>query len=125
MKGVKRALTKKQENVYNFIRGMIVGRGYGPTVREICDEFGWQSPTAARCHVLALEKKGFITREAHSARSIQLTQNPTDQLVELNEQLLKDWRSGHIKVSTKASKAKAGRISDTFKALRSQIGAIN
>lgn len=32
-------LTPRQLEVYTFIREKIRGRGYGPTVREIADEF--------------------------------------------------------------------------------------
>ena len=56
-------LTKRQREVYEFIREKIRGRGYGPTVREIGKAFGISSPNGVMCHLLALEKKGMITRE--------------------------------------------------------------
>jgi repressor LexA len=69
-------LTKRQRAVYNFIRDKIVGRGYGPTVREIGDEFGISSPNGVMCHLKALEKKGLISREPNMSRAIQLTDDP-------------------------------------------------
>ena len=51
-------------------------RGYGPTVREIGNEFGIRSPNGVMCHLKALEKKGLIIREAHMARAIQLANQP-------------------------------------------------
>lgn len=65
-------LTERQKEIYHFIRNKIETRGYGPTVREIGEGFGIKSPNGVMCHLKALEKKGLITREEHSARAIQL-----------------------------------------------------
>ena len=73
-------LTKRQRAVYDFIRDKIVGRGYGPTVREIGAKFGISSPNGVMCHLKALEKKGLITREPNMSRAIQLTQDPHEDL---------------------------------------------
>jgi repressor LexA len=72
-------LTKRQKAVYDFIRDKIRGRGYGPTVREIGQNFGISSPNGVMCHLKALEKKGFITREPNMSRAIQLTQEPVEE----------------------------------------------
>lgn len=68
-------LTKRQREVYDFIREKIRGRGYGPTVREIGENFEIRSPNGVMCHLKALEKKGLITREPNMSRAIQLTGN--------------------------------------------------
>lgn len=65
-------LTKRQREVYDFIRDKIVTRGYGPTVREIGVGFGIRSPNGVMCHLRALEKKGLIRREPNMSRAIQL-----------------------------------------------------
>src|SRR5258708_2963854 len=65
-------LTERQKEIYHFIRQKIESRGYGPTVREIGEGFDIKSPNGVMCHLKALEKKGLITREEHSARAIQL-----------------------------------------------------
>jgi repressor LexA len=72
-------LTKRQKAVYEFIRDKIRGRGYGPTVREIGQNFGISSPNGVMCHLKALEKKGLITREPNMSRAIQLTQEPVEE----------------------------------------------
>ena len=59
-------LTQRQKEIYEFIRDKIEGRGYGPTVREIGDGFGIESPNGVMCHLKALEKKGLITRRERS-----------------------------------------------------------
>src|SRR3954454_9335555 len=65
-------LTKRQREIYDFIRDKIESRGYGPTVREIGLEFQIKSPNGVMCHLKALEKKGLIIRQGFSARAIQL-----------------------------------------------------
>ncbi|MFV2065954.1 MAG: transcriptional repressor LexA [Pirellulales bacterium] len=72
-------LTKRQRDVYVFIRDKIRQRGYGPTVREIGEKFGISSPNGVMCHLKALEKKGLITREPNMSRAIQLTTEPAEE----------------------------------------------
>lgn len=71
-------LTKRQKAVYEFIRDKITGRGYGPTVREIGEQFKISSPNGVMCHLKALEKKGLITREPNMSRAIQLSPGPLE-----------------------------------------------
>ncbi|MGF1577757.1 MAG: transcriptional repressor LexA [Gemmataceae bacterium] len=65
-------LTKRQREIYDFIKEKIEERGYGPTVREIGEFFDIKSPNGVMCHLKALVKKGLINREEKSARAIQL-----------------------------------------------------
>jgi repressor LexA len=65
-------LTERQREIYEFIADKIEGRGFGPTVREIGEAFGIQSPNGVMCHLKALEKKGLIKRTGFRARAIQL-----------------------------------------------------
>ena len=67
-------LTRRQKEVLDFIRDKIQNRGYGPTVREIGENFDISSPNGVMCHLKALEKKGLITREPNMSRAIQLTE---------------------------------------------------
>lgn len=76
----KPAMTARQKAIYEFIKEKIVNRGYGPTVREIGNEFGIRSPNGVMCHLKALERKGLITREAHMSRAIQLTEQPQKRM---------------------------------------------
>jgi repressor LexA len=68
----KNSLTDKQKSIYDFIKGKILTRGYGPTVREIGAAFGISSPNGVMCHLKALEKKGLITRQSGMSRAIEL-----------------------------------------------------
>jgi len=65
-------LTRRQREIYEFIKEKIESRGYGPTVREIGDAFRIKSPNGVMCHLNALVTKGLIIRQGKSARAIQL-----------------------------------------------------
>ena len=71
-------LTGRQQQVYEFIRDKIVHRGYGPTVREIGENFNISSPNGVMCHLKALEKKGLIVRSPNKSRAIELTRDVLD-----------------------------------------------
>jgi repressor LexA len=72
-------LTERQREIYDYLREMIVSRGYGPTVREIGLHFKIGSPNGVMSHLKALEKKGLITRDPGMSRAIQLTEPPQPQ----------------------------------------------
>ncbi len=76
----KPAMTARQKAIYEFIKSKIVNRGYGPTVREIGNQFGIRSPNGVMCHLKALERKGLISREAHMSRAIQLMEEPQKRM---------------------------------------------
>jgi repressor LexA len=69
-------MTERQQAVYEFIRDKIRHRGYGPTVREIGQQFHIRSPNGVMCHLKALERKRLITREKNMSRAIQLASEP-------------------------------------------------
>ena len=69
-------LTKRQTQIFKFIRDLIKNRGYGPTVREIGDKFNISSPNGVVCHLRSLEKKGLISRQANQSRAMQVLMDP-------------------------------------------------
>ncbi|MCA9063861.1 MAG: repressor LexA [Planctomycetaceae bacterium] len=80
MPGRKTSLTKRQREIYEFLKEKITNRGYGPTVREIGVEFDIRSPNGVMCHLKALERKGLIQREQNMSRAIQLAETPQNRL---------------------------------------------
>lgn len=72
MIATKEELTDRQQEIFSFIKSRIHSRGYSPTVREIGKRFGINSPNGVMCHLKALERKGFIKRDPHLSRAIQL-----------------------------------------------------
>ena len=71
-------MTKRQQAVLDCIEACIQEKGYGPTVREICQSLGLSSPSTVHVHLKALEEKGLIKRDPLKSRSITLT-HPHDE----------------------------------------------
>jgi len=67
-----RSLTAKQNAVYRFIRHYIDLNHRSPYIREIQEACAIASYKAAVDKLLALEKKGYISRELNKHRSIQV-----------------------------------------------------
>ena len=65
-------LTKRQEEILNFIKEYIVAHGYPPTIREICKAMDVSSPATVHAHLNNLESKGFIKKEDTKNRAIEL-----------------------------------------------------
>ena len=66
-------VTKRQQAVLDCIEHFIEAHGYGPTVREVCQDLGLSSPSTVHVHLKALEDKGLIKRDPLKSRSITLT----------------------------------------------------
>ena len=66
-------VTKRQQAVLDCIEECIREKGYGPTVREVCQSLGLSSPSTVHVHLKALEQKGLIKRDPLKSRSIALT----------------------------------------------------
>jgi len=70
------ALTPKQLRILTYIRDYANARGYVPTMQEMADEFGISKVTVFE-HISALQKKGYLKRSRHKARSLRLSENIT------------------------------------------------
>jgi repressor LexA len=69
---VRLPLTKKQARVLAFIQARQES-GMSPTMREICEHFGFRSPNAATDHVKALRRKGYLANNPRGkARNFQV-----------------------------------------------------
>lgn len=64
------ALTDRQQEVLDFIKGWIRTMQRPPTYLEIGHSLGMSSPNAVACHLKAIEKKGYINRERDLSRGI-------------------------------------------------------
>ena len=66
-------ITRRQQAVLDCIEDCVRDKGYGPTVREVCQALGLSSPSTVHVHLKALEEKGYIKRDPLKSRSIALT----------------------------------------------------
>src|SRR3990170_3763620 len=64
-------LTKKQRKVLEFLTSYAKRYGYPPTVREIVEHFDFLG-TAARGHLQALDRKGFVKINPSKSRGIEI-----------------------------------------------------
>jgi repressor LexA len=69
---MNRDLTKKQEEVLEFIRERVREDGAPPTIREIGERFRFRSTGTVRDYLRALEKKGYLRLQGGRARGIEL-----------------------------------------------------
>ena len=66
------SLTKRQQQVYDFLGSYQQQRGYAPTLQEIAAHLAVRGNLGVIRHLQALEKKGYIRRTAGSSRGIVL-----------------------------------------------------
>ncbi|MBG6248211.1 MULTISPECIES: transcriptional repressor LexA [Symbiopectobacterium] len=67
-----KALTTRQQQVYDLIRDHIAQSGMPPTRAEIAQQLGFRSPNAAEEHLKALARKGVIETVSGASRGIRL-----------------------------------------------------
>ncbi len=65
-------LTQRQRAIYDFVVGQIQLQGMPPTLMEIADAFGLNSPAGIADHLNAIERKGYIRRRRGVSRGIEL-----------------------------------------------------
>lgn len=65
-------ITKKQEEILEFIKDQIVNRGFPPAVREICEAVNLKSTSSVHSHLETLEKNGYIRRDPTKPRAIEI-----------------------------------------------------
>ena len=65
-------LTKRQREIYEYLRDHIRNRGYAPSIAEIGKQFHLSSPATVHKHVSHLEKKGLILKQQNLSRAIEV-----------------------------------------------------
>ncbi|MBQ3393480.1 MAG: transcriptional repressor LexA [Lachnospiraceae bacterium] len=65
-------ISKKQQEILDYIKTEILEKGYPPTVREICETVGLRSTSSVHSHLSTLEKNGYIRRDPTKPRAIEI-----------------------------------------------------
>lgn len=74
-------LTARQRRILNVIRKAVESRGYPPSMREIGQAAGLSSPSSVAHQLRVLESKGFIRRDPHRPRALEvLSPRPSEDL---------------------------------------------
>ena len=71
-KPVEIDLTKRQKEIFEFIKRQTQKTGYPPTVREIGKAVGLHSSSTVHAHLANLEKSGLLRRDPTKPRAIEL-----------------------------------------------------
>lgn len=65
-------ISKKQQEILEYIKSQILERGFPPAVREICEAVGLKSTSSVHSHLETLEKNGYIRRDPTKPRAIEI-----------------------------------------------------
>lgn len=65
-------ISAKQQEILEYIKQMILKKGFPPTVREICEAVHLKSTSSVHSHLETLAEKGYIRRDPTSSRSIEI-----------------------------------------------------
>lgn len=67
-----RKITKRQQEIYDFIKSYQREKGYPPSVREMASAVGLSSPSTVHAHLASLEEHGLIKRDKTKPRALEL-----------------------------------------------------
>jgi repressor LexA len=73
-------LTKRQQEIFDFIKRYSAGHGYPPTVRDIGKAVGLASSSTVHAHLANLEKLGLLRRDPTKPRAIELLDRAVEQV---------------------------------------------
>lgn len=65
-------ISPKQQEILDYIKNEILNKGFPPAVREICEAVHLKSTSSVHSHLEALEKNGYIRRDATKPRAIEI-----------------------------------------------------
>lgn len=68
----KETISKKQQEILDYLKKEILNRGFPPSVREICEAVHLRSTSSVHAHLEALEKHGYIRKDATKPRAIEI-----------------------------------------------------
>jgi repressor LexA len=76
-------LTKRQQEIFDFIKKYSAKYGYPPTVRDIGKAVGLASSSTVHAHLANLEKIGLLRRDPSKPRAIEMLDKATESVKSL------------------------------------------
>ncbi len=73
-------LTKRQQEIYQYLKDHIQSKGYAPSIMEIGRQFSLNSPATVHKHLTHLEAKGLIRKQHNLSRAIEIVEEPATAL---------------------------------------------
>ena len=80
-----RELTKRQNEIFEYIKQTVQSKGYPPSVREIGEAVGLASSSTVHGHLSRLEEKGYIKRDPTKPRAIEIVSESIGEPVNMEE----------------------------------------
>ena len=77
------ALTRRQREIYDFIRSFVADNGYSPSLEEIGAHFNLSSVATVHKHVQHLVEKRFLRKAWNRSRSVEPLEPPSSGTVSL------------------------------------------
>jgi repressor LexA len=74
-------LTKRQQEIFDFVKQYVGEHGYPPTVRDIGKAIGLASSSTVHAHLANLEKLGLLRRDPTKPRAIEVLKDKAKQAV--------------------------------------------
>ena len=69
-------ISTRQQEILTFIEAQMRDRGYPPSVREIGEAVGLNSPSTVHTHLNTLNRLGYLRRDPTKPRAIEVTWDP-------------------------------------------------
>jgi repressor LexA len=76
-------LTKRQREIYDFVREFLDDHGYAPSLEEIAAHFGLSSVATVHEHLEHLQDKGVLRRDPNRSRAVEIVRSGLRTAVEL------------------------------------------
>ncbi len=86
--------SRKQIEIYEFLKEYTEEKGYPPTVREICKEVSLKSPSTVHGHLQRLERKGFIKRNPLKPRALEINELSAPKKEMIDIPIVKRYQKG-------------------------------
>jgi repressor LexA len=75
-------LTKRQQEIYQYLKDHIHSKGYAPSIMEIGKQFNLSSPATVHKHLTHLEDKGLIRKKHNLSRAIEIVEETASVLTQ-------------------------------------------
>ena len=77
-------LTKKQQQILDFVNRQVEEKGYPPSVREICSAVGFKSTSTVHSYIKKLEELGMIEKDPTKPRALKVLKKGTNEFPKNN-----------------------------------------
>lgn len=72
------ALTRRQKEIYEFVRSFLGREGYAPSLEEIAANFGLSSVATVHKHIQNLVEKGLLRKSWNRSRSLEVVEDSSE-----------------------------------------------